>query len=418
MSDKIPVIIMPNLIEAPYVFFDGSKWIVDIAKIQSYFTAIKSFGVDIVRTLPWGIWGERPHGLKSQLQPFAISGDRFDLKNYDSSYQYWRSWQTVIETLNRIGLQVRFCWLDNAGLGGPLNRFNPWCNNIQNIPDFYDARAYPMVRRFIETAIEEFRSLNVVWAWGNETSAPAMIELAREVIWGIIRQKNLSAGSMTYGADAVPGKYIGKTAEHPYPYNNGGGNVQDTLKAQIDYYNGMPNFGEAFKLDVYKEVHGCGGPDLDDNRFFGNFVNFAVESWGGNPIRKIFSDDGVFNGIDPSACDQSTYNGRTQIRPSAARWGEMVSYVLSRCRTEMGGRDKLVSFEHVPKNPSLDCQAKVFGAIANAIGSPVDPYVPAPGPGPGPGPTPAPGKKSWYEELFDYVLTEIRWILKLFGIKF
>jgi len=136
--------------------------------------------------------------------------------------------------------------------------------------------------------------------------------------------------------------------------------VLDLVKADVGN-----EFGDPAKLDIYKEIHACGRPlaTPDSSRPYGHQVDQACYWWGGHPIRKIFSDDGVKTG------DSTTDKSSEGAKPSATYWHNMALYILARCPDTSGGRNHLVNFEHLPinENDALNSvQAATFTAISTA----------------------------------------------------
>jgi len=147
----------------------------------------------------------------------------------------------------------------------------------------------------------------------------------------------------------------------PYLGNNTYPQAASTIQDLVKKFFAN-EFGEEAELKVYREIHGCGGARAGAERPYGARVDQALYWWGHDPIRKIFSDDGVWDG--DSLCDREADTGRA--RPSANTWGKMASHILLKYPYRLCGRDCLLNFEHLPKGGDVACQVATMRAISKA----------------------------------------------------
>jgi hypothetical protein len=161
----------------------------------------------------------------------------------------------------------------------------------------------------------------------------------------MIKKLTLDPKKMTYGATMEPAEYVNGV----YLDTN---DVQSKLKAITE-----DAFDKATKLSIWREVHGVGGKGYPA---VPNQLDQAISWWGrkrNNGIRIWLSDDGVWDG--DSKCDTTTYNGKIQTRPSAARWAEIMKI------TKLYGND--FTIEILPKTTDINCITAKIKAISTAL---------------------------------------------------
>jgi len=334
-----------------FMSFDGAKFILDEEALKEHLSNIANAGANFIRVLPWGVWMHHLYGKAGQFQPYLLetSRDRWDLGSFNT--YYFAIFRHILEIANGIGLTVMFCWFDNCQFGGTVKKWSPWASNVQALDSFYGANADHYTTTWINAVIDSFKDLDVIFAFGNEMEDPAFPAMIKRVIFPIIREKQLDFNFLTYGATMTSVPYLG---------NNKYAEAAQTIQDQIQGLVGE-EFGDEAKLNMFKEIHGCGGPAAGTERPFGAHVDQALYWWGRHPIRKIFSDDGVLDG--DSLCDRES-TGRA--RPSAVTWGKIASQILINYPFILGGLDHLLNFEHVPYGGDLACQVEMIGAISKS----------------------------------------------------
>ena len=338
--------------DAKFVTFNGKAWILDETALTKHLKAISAAGANFARFLPWGVWGSHPGQKKAyQFQPYFLdtSRDKWDLSAFNT--HYFPIVKRVIEIINGLNMTVMFCLFDACQFHGGYSKWSPWVSNVQGITTLYDPAADVYTKRWVSTMTLRFKDADVIWAFGNEMNNAAFPAFAKRVIFPYIKLRNLDFNRMTYGATMMSTAYLGN---HQY----------EDKYCPLDYVKRDVGdvFGDEAKLDVYREIHGCGGIECGAERPFGADVDQALLGWGKNPIRKIFSDDGCYTGN--SKCDKRDKGAR----PSAETWGKMATYILANYPVTMGGRDRLINFEHLPGvyPPNDICQAATIRAISTA----------------------------------------------------
>ncbi len=364
-----------------YLWHLAGTWLLDEIALNKLYCAVANAGADSQRLMPWTVWAPHPEGIKSQFAPYAICRDKFDLLNWND--YYFPIVRRVIEIAAAYDIKTWFCLVDNCQFHGVYRQWSPWITNVTGVVTAYDTAAYPHIKRWIEKCIYEFYDLDVGWCWGNETNPPSFRALAKSVIFPFLRDDRIDAENSTYGATMKDAPYV----NGEYTGNAG---VLDQLKGDVG-----EAFGDAAKLAIWKEVHGCGKGGLNalvpPNR-----VDQALTWWArphDNGIRIWLSDDGVKDGT--SACDRAEDGART----SAEMWTKLA-------RLTMQYRNDF-AYEHLPQSADMACQAATLKAIYHAIHGvyppekwhyepPVPPEPPPPEP-PEP-PLPPEPKLSCYEK--------------------
>jgi hypothetical protein len=322
-----------------YLAFDGKSWKLDEIAVNELYCAIANAGADSQRLLPWGVWGARPHGMRSQFSPYELEGDRFQLSRWNDFY--WPIVRRVIEIARSYEIETLFCFGDNCQFHGSYKKWSPWVTNVNGISTLFEPSAYPYFKKWIERCLAELSPLSVKWSWGNEMDNAGMRELAKKVIHPFIADGRIAPAVCTYGAG------IGEATYENGEYRETKISTQDWLKADVG-----EAFGEPAKLAIWREVHGCGekGYPTPPHR-----LDQALSWWGNHPIKIFLSDDGVWDG--DSACDFEADTGHR--RPSGERWRTMV-------KTALAYRNSFV-FEHLPKGGDVDCQKATIKEIYRAL---------------------------------------------------
>ena len=328
-----------------FLTYDGATgtWTLNEAVLDSHFAKIRTAGANAIRLLPWGVWESHPYGIKSQFQPYVVLGSKYDLAHFNT--WYFPIARKAIEIAKKRGLKTWWCWMDQCEFAGGYVKWSPWVTNVQGIATCYDVKAYPFIKTWIQKCYNEFAGLDVRWAWGNEMNKPGMADIAKSVIFPMIKKLSLDPKKMTYGATMEPAEYVNGV----YLETN---DVQSKLKAKTEVV-----FDKATKLAIWREVHGVGGKGYPAAP---NQLDQALSWWArrrNNGIRIWLSDDGVWDG--DSKCDTTTYNGKIQTRPSAARWTEIAKI------TKLYGND--ITIEICPKTQNIDCITATIKAISTAL---------------------------------------------------
>lgn len=365
--------------------FDGTKWTLDEARLTTEFRTVSNAGANFIRIMPWGVWGIYKYGKKSQFQPYVLSGNAWDLSAFNS--YYFPTMRRIFEIANGYGMSVLFALFDNCQFHGDYRKWSPWVSNVQGIDTLYGADADKYTRAGILRCLDAFAGLDMIWSFGNEMENPDFPAFAQRVIFPIIKSRKLDFNKLAYGATTKIG------AED---------SVQDTVRLAV-----RDTFGLVAEKNIVMEDHGF--PFTDSLLVWGN------KSW-----RKLYSDDGCY--IGKSKCD--TYSGKG-ARPSATEWGTKALAILKAYPTAVSGRERLISFEHLPaggRGDNLECQAETIKAISGAYRAkfgaypanygkhPDTPPTPKPPVPPGPTPEPTPDCKCsyWLPNIW-------KWIACLFG---
>jgi len=315
-----------------------------------------------IRLLPWAPWGQHPHGLSSQFQPYEMNADRtkFDLDHFNT--WYFPIVTRAIEIWNLYGFRVWWCLFDNCQFSGNYGKWSPWENNVQGVTSVYDPKAFQdpdadhpaRMNRFKawwNKCLTNFAGRKVGWAWANEGSKE-MLPLAKGGIFPFLKAGTLDPKFMTYGATMEEVEYhpeIPVEQGGPYPGNAG---MLDALKGIVGTL-----FGDKTKLAIWKEVHSIGGKGYPN---IPNRLHQAATWWLrklSNGIRVWLSNDGVFDG--DSGCDYDVWQGKLRRRPSAERMAEIVT------STKSYGND--ITWEHLPKTEDMACILNTLKAMFKAL---------------------------------------------------
>jgi len=339
-----------------YITRQNGIWTIDEAGLFTYFKAVSDAGANLVRLFAWGVFGNRA-SKADQFQCFEMEGDKWNLDRFNGYYFPIIKWLIKIANLN--GLAVLFDWLDQCEIqGGPWRVYSPWANNTQGGYDFYDSAIWPQVRTFMGRCVDEFAGLDVLWGF-NETHHPDFRPFANAVYFPLVIEKGLDYNRLTNGAEAkmpayVNGAYDWSTGAEPaWPLPD----IQHWVRADWEEVAGEYNV-----LCILREVHGC------RDRARPGYFDAYMEAWrrGGNPIRILVDDDGVFDG-DSDEDYVISPSGQRQARPSAATWKAMVKEALSYLLNvwQPGGMvNKCSNFSHSTKSTSLDVQLKTIRAMS------------------------------------------------------
>lgn len=330
-----------------YLAFDGKSWALNEISTNQLYCAVANGGADSQRLLPWGVWGARPFGIRSQFAPYVFSGERFDLSRWNDFY--WPIVRRVIEIARSYEIKTWWCFGDNCQFHGAYRRWSPWVTNVNGVSTLWERAAHPFFKAMIEKSLAELGSLGVGWCWGNEMEAAHFQELAKAAIFPFLSSGQIAPENCTYGATmkSVPYVFNPETGKWEYAGNAG---VLDQVKEDVG-----AAFGDAAKLAIWKEVHGCGGKGYPA---VPNRLHQALTWWArpkDNGIHIWLSDDGVWDG--DSACDFETATDHR--RPSAARWDNIVA------ESKYYGNSFV--FEHLPKGGDVACQKATMKAIYRAL---------------------------------------------------
>lgn len=342
--------------------FDGTVFKLDETGFDKEAHAVSNAGANFIRVFPWGVWGNHPYGKKSQFQPYVLdtSRDKWDLSAFNS--YYFPIMRRVFEIANGVNMTVMFCWFDNCQFhGDSIKKWSPWANNVQGVQRFEETGADKYTRAWILRCLDAFAGLDMMWPFGNELENPAFPEMAKRVIFPIIKSKNLDFNKLTYGATT-------KITD--------GDSIQDLVRQAVG-----DEFGPVAEKNIIMEDHGF--PFTD-----------SLPVWGNKPWRKLYSDDGCY--IGKSKCD--TYPGKG-ARPSAEEWGAKALDILTKYPAAVNGRERLISFEHLPaggRSDNLDCHVETIKAISGAYRSKFGEWPTNYGKYPEPPPPPGPSCRCSY----------------------
>jgi len=319
--------------DAKFVTFDGTNFHLDALRLTEHLSTIARAGANFVRVLPWGVWGSHPGQKKAtQFQPYVLKkvGTQ-ELWNLDAFNTYYFPIVKEFFTIaNGVGLTVLWDLFDNCQLHGSYSKWSPWVNNTQGVLSFYDKKADVYTKRWVSTMTLRHQTNDVIWGFGNELENPDAPDFVKRAIFPYITLRNLEFRRLTYGATVKD--------------NGALDSIQDTIRKSV-----REKFGLVAEKDVIIEDHGWPW-------------NYGLSIWGSKPYCKLFSDDGFYGGL--SICDRRDKGAR----PSASQWKTRVKYVLANYPVSMGGRPRLISFEHLPGiyPPDNTCQSATIRAISSA----------------------------------------------------
>ncbi len=404
-----PLAILQNPL---YFQYDHEKdsWSLNEVATNRLACAVANCGVVEIRVLSHAPWAEHPYGLSSVFQPFLMNADRtkFDPSGYNSFY--FPVLRRFMEIFLSYKIKTNLCLVDNCGLAGNYDRFNPWENNVQGIRSFYERAAWPLVKRFFEKCVDEFgivspglvakvkaafskTNLDLRVSFGNECQKIQMVDLVREAMLPVVVARKLDFKKLSYGAIMEEVEYKPlppgwtPTKEQPkWDYYPGMAGTVDWLKKLV-----ADTIGEDAKFKIWKECHGIGGKGYPriPNRLHQVIYWWLRKDRASAKIRVRLSNDGVFDGN--SLCDVEVDGKVTKRRPSAERMAEIIAL----CKPYAND----ISFEHLPKTKDLECIQATLRAMYMAMtgATPVEKWhyeepapVPEPQPEPIPGPLPEP----------------------------
>jgi hypothetical protein len=355
-----------------YFSFNGTTWTFNSAEYRKHMKAVSEAGANAVRHLPYGgVWwtADRGYGKKGQLSPFTFVSEAsgWNLSSWNETF--FDLMRDVIEIENSLGMTTFYALSDNCEYAGAYKQYSPWVSNTHGIHSIYEAAAYPHFQAFIQKCQSEFAGLDVMWPLGNEMHNPAFRNLVSGTthdhtggaVFPLIESSALDPNKLTYGADMFPDMAFlgpGNYEEHPPT-------VQDLVKSDVG-----AEFGDPAKLNIYKEIHGCGKNDILSSAAefpyspYGHRVGQACAWWKTSLIRKIFSDDGtkLKAGERGASLVDKESDG---AKPSAQFWHDMALYILSQC-AKGGPRQPPVSFEHMPQVDTDAVQVPTWTAISKA----------------------------------------------------
>lgn len=360
---------------------DGGAFTFDLKAWGQYCAAIANAGANAIRVLPYGVWGERAEGRKSQFSPYVLEGEKWNLGKWNP--EYFTIMRKALEIANKYRLTVWFCWFDNCQLQkGTWTPMSPWMHNTQGITSFYEKGADKYCAAWVKKVIAEFGDLDIFWPWGNELNGDKTPAWARRVLFPLIKSLKIPYDRMTYGAVMDDAPYLGE------------GKFKDKATGQdiARKYFGEDFPPESNKFRLLREVHKCGTVKFDACTPFGKRPEQAAFWWGNKAVGDfVLSDDGV----------KENWPSEDGGRPDADRWGDMMARYL---------KYKNAHFEHLPEGGSLDYQVSVLRAMSEAykakhgkypsnygnVAYEPPPAEPVPDPEPTPEPTPEePNKVNW-----------------------
>ena len=313
--------------------FDGKKFTIDKAGLDAELEAAADAGANFIRCLPdfMGVWGKHPGGKKSQFQPYVLNAKEtaWILGKYNAYFFPIQDY--IFARANNFGLTVLYDLFENCQFHGGQRIWTPWYSNEQGVTSFYGKDADPYSKPWVNTMTLRAARRDVILGFGNELEKKAAPDFVERVIFPYIKVRKWPLSRATLGATA---KIAGA-----------GDSIQDLIRKNV-----RDAFGLIAEKDVIQEDHGYP-------------FTASLPIWGNKPYRKLYSDDGFYFGH--SLCDKS-FKG---ARPSAAEWGAMAKSILKKYPAALGGRERLISFEHLPagfSTGSLDCKVAPIRAISGA----------------------------------------------------
>jgi hypothetical protein len=362
-------------------FYKGG--VLDEYALRVWLWKIANTGVNRWRFGPVDIWNGVSK-IGDVFSPVMLVNGKWDWTQWNP--EYFRVWKRIYELCNEYGIRPVRELLDNCQLkGGDAPRFSPFVTKVHGSATFYDDAEDKWTRAWIEKNFAEFAGL-CDWGQCNEGTA-GIIDLADRLLNPIFKEHGLVPFS--YGICSTPGNPKGPL---------------ETLKARAATFFGLDANGKEKALWIFRQTHQCGSVADPD-------FNWPLSQWGkACPIAIGIFDDGEQNG--DSTWDKTTYNGKTQTRPSEATWYAMVKVALLN-----KNNDLLLWFEHSGKLQNVDMQVKAYSAMAKAvydvdkiklsnIDKHPEPVKPAPPVEPKPKPKPdeplPPAGKSWLRRNWGY----------------
>lgn len=391
------VIGLPGIFDAPLeikpsvqvVKFDGTKWVLDEIAWNYICCDFANCGVTGFRLFPWGVWGPRPYGIKSQFSPFALDGDKFNLLEFND--YYFPIVKKVMEIAGHYNIRTWFVLLDNCQFHQQAyRRWSPFVTNVNGVVTAFEIKAHAFLAKFIDRCFMEFAPLMPAYCWGNECTKREFLDMVKDIYIERIKDGKFSPAYCTYGATMENCNEWGYNADKDImTYLCGGQSVQDLVKGAI-----AKAYGDDTTFWFWKEVHGIGGvvPTIPPP----HALHQALHWWARYNVvhtRIWLSDDGV------------------QPRPNKNRWVQVVNQCLPFAND--------FTFEPMPEGTyedALDVAAGIYEAIYEKkpaqkykYAPPVEPPVVIPPVEPPPPPVKPPVRKPWYKRLWHWLFGEHSW---------
>jgi len=311
--------------------FDGKKFTLDEAGFGVECDAAAHAGANIERFMAYGVWGPHKYKRKSQFQPYVLDlkTNQWDLTKFNE--YYFPMMRRILARAQAANMSIIFDLFDGCEFRGTESIWSPWAVNNQGIMNFYGKDADKYSREFFLKCISEFKDFDIIWSFGNEPENKGFPAMAERVILPIVKAKKLDFNRLAYGATT---KISAKDS------------IQDRVRQLV-----RDKFGPAAEKCIIMPDHGWP-------------FTASLPVWGKKPYRKLYSDDGCYTGA--SKCDIRVGKG---ARPSATQWGILAKSILTKYPAALGGRERLISFEHLPagfSTGSLECKVAPIRAISKA----------------------------------------------------
>jgi hypothetical protein len=310
--------------------FDGKKFTIDKAGLDVELKGAADAGANFVRCLPdfMGVWGKHPGGKKSQFQPYVLNTKEtaWILGKYNTYFFPIQDY--IFARANNFGLTVLYDLFENCQFHGGYRVWTPWYSNEQGVTSFYGKNADPYSKPWVNTMMVRAARRDVILAFGNELENKAAPDFVERVIFPYIKLRKWPFDRLTYGATTK--------------FSQGDSSVQHQLQIMV-----RDTFGVVAEKNIIMEDHGW--------PFTDSLIPWVKDR------RRIYSNDGFYFGHSP--CDKS-FKG---ARPSAAEFGAMAKKILTKYPVSLGGRARLISFEHLPagySTGSLECKLAPVRAIS------------------------------------------------------
>ena len=304
--------------------------------------------------------------------------------------------------------------------------------------DFEDDGYWPMFREWLtilhqpyqkqgagvgaEVWVDIFDGCSETWMYDDHARARKLIRLMffhlGDLSWVKFRTGNEM--NQAQAVDFVKDVAYPEFKSHGrFPANYGAcySDKEDRLEAQKGFADRLWDT-ETTKV-IFRDVHG-----VKDENSKGLQETFRMWAKKGNPIRVIWSVDGVFDGANP--CDWTITNGKVRRRPSVDEWKSAVRFILDNARrmeipNPIDTKLKY-GFEYLPKAVNHDeCSSHGVNAISNEslnkfgylpenygkyqkdwTDVPIPPEPPVPPEPPTP-PPPVPDKP-WWKKLLEWLM--------------
>jgi hypothetical protein len=316
--------------------FNKKKWRDKIDKISTV-------GGNMVRVLPYSLYGTP--SIEQVFCPwqFDYSTNRFDLDKFSDNYfDIVSEAAALASTVQPDGPNVSLWYelFDDCGFRPEVIHLQPWTQNIQGISTMYDDTL--QVYRYVEEVIRR---------------------LAGRVKMGLGNELNMNIGVMQPAWKGT--RMFGRIFS-----------MFKTAGVEIFSYGTCVNVpGEEANYSALKGMQGDAEIVLGVNEMIritrpvhnialgGAYILKPCYWWGHNAHAAIFSDDGV------------------HPRPGAVMWQDMVRYILDNYDANsnlfgMAGKVR-VGFEHCAKTEDWNYEASIISAIAQEIEKNFGPGTPA-----------------------------------------